>query len=252
MSTTGRIASILALPTLSLVAAPVAFAGKQPPNTIWVDGDGDGVHDSVDVCPGSDDTVDLDGNDSPDCAQTWVEGGTFDSTDDLDHWDEWMPWTHGSTWGLLPDDGNGFASSDSVQLYLAAPYANHGHISSTCIAVPASTRIQLMSQFWLVSTDLDESPRGSLQLWQYDSLANCNANMGMLVTIVDSHAGNLSGFGVWGARFTSEPNTQYARVIIYAQSPEDVDSPAPFHLRVDNILLSEADPDLDPVDDPMD
>lgn len=90
---------------LSLLLSSFALA--------W-DVDGDGVGDAADRCSFEDDSVDIDGNGTADCAETLLAEFGFEAHDTLSIYDlgPYPVWD--------PDDLHGYANSGSVMVQIAA------------------------------------------------------------------------------------------------------------------------------------
>ncbi|MEM7152019.1 MAG: hypothetical protein AAF799_04215 [Myxococcota bacterium] len=107
--------------TVAMVLMMGRGGGTSAPETVFTDSDGDGVQDADDLCPGSDDTVDLDGNDIADCSETLAPEFMFDSPADV----------AGATLGshtlasFSPSDGGGYSGSGSMRLV-----SNAGSVTS--------------------------------------------------------------------------------------------------------------------------
>lgn len=124
------------LTTLKLVSVATAlFLGKggelpPPPPVMFVDSDNDGVDDADDLCPGSDDTVDLNANDIPDCDETAGPNLMFDTASSIAN-----ATVQGNSVGSYSwTDGAGWSGSGSLQVA-----SNLGNVTpgmSVCLNVP--------------------------------------------------------------------------------------------------------------------
>ena len=104
--------------------------GDSPPVVESVDSDGDGVDDADDLCPGSDDTVDLNSNDVPDCDETAGPNLMFDTAGSVGN-ATIHPNSVGSHGSM---DAMGWSGSGG--LWLTSSLANITAAMSVCVNVP--------------------------------------------------------------------------------------------------------------------
>jgi hypothetical protein len=133
---------VLVLPgmktSLTIIALSLLMFGDGGEDPDFVDSDNDGVQDVDDLCPGSDDTVDLNVNDIPDCSETIGPNLMFDDEPSIDAMTfaantvgGWVPWTHSPSIGY---DGNDYSESGTLVLY--STILNFGSAASVCVNVP--------------------------------------------------------------------------------------------------------------------
>jgi hypothetical protein len=118
----------------TIIAVALLMSGDGEAPESFVDSDNDGVQDFDDLCPGSDDTVDLNTNDIPDCSETFGPNLMFDDEQSIDAMTIaptsngiWVGWDIGH-------DGNGWSESGSLWLY--SFIAQFGSMASVCVDVP--------------------------------------------------------------------------------------------------------------------
>lgn len=220
---------------LALGSSP-ALAGLEPEPS-GKDADGDGVGNAADLCPGSDDSVDLDGNGTADCAETFVSDAGFDAAGST------AQWVHaGQTVGWSSDDGSAYAQSGSMPLDIGPGAVPSWELHGDCLSVDPSTWHILLAQ-WDLS-----APGGAtdawFMVWEYADAA-CTS----VVTIrtVEHLTAPTAGFETVGGDFVTKPSTRAVHVAIFNRAPGTGQDPV--QLRVDNILLHDSPAALEDEDE---
>lgn len=208
-------AAALALPSLALAGGGETKAG----GSLWSDSDGDGVHDSLDLCPGTDDDVDLDADGAADCSQTFVGTGAFDS------FAEGSAWLGSNAW-TSTQDGNGYAPSGALNLSTTTMLA---HGLSPCVAVSSNTQHELLAQVYAFNGTQPVDVK--LQVWEYAD-TTCSSSS-PASTPIDQITSNTNGWSVMGGRFLMGTGTGSVRVVV-VNSPV---STTMTDVYFDNILL---------------
>lgn len=225
-----------------LLALPAAFAGKQVNTSIWTDTDGDGVIDALDLCAGTDDSVDLDSNGVADCSETFVVGAAFDYGSQVTPWER-----PGSVFGEIGwasnHDGAGWASSGSLHLYVS-PSRTLSDGMSECIAVSGNTSHVFLANYKLVSDD--PNPRTDIYLYEFSSASKCNSISGAAVDH-SFHETGTTGWDVMGSRFTTRSSTRYMRIYVRTLVQAGGGTTAPVRAYYDNILLHDTPEELEQV-----
>lgn len=190
------------------------------------DADGDGVPNAADLCPGSDDSVDLDGNGAADCVETFVSDAGFDAAGST------AQWVHvNQTVGWSSDDGNGYASSGSMPLDIGPGAAGTWGVHGDCVVVSPSTQHTLLMQWDLASSTGSADAR--LMVWEYADTA-CTSNVNSMT--LEHLTVPTAGFETVGGTFTTKPSTGAVYLGIF-NAPPSGDIDAQIELRVDNVLL---------------
>jgi hypothetical protein len=129
--------------TTTLVALTLLVSGMDAPDNFSDLGDDadrsgdlddDGVPDLDDLCPGSDDTVDLNGNDVPDCSETWANDLMFDDAQSVNAMIHVPPTDVGWTSTSNVHDGNGYSESGALVVFSVSPGVPSQ--VSVCIDIP--------------------------------------------------------------------------------------------------------------------
>ena len=221
--------TLAAVLTASFILPVSAFAGKQ--SSITLDDDGDGVINAWDMCPGSDDTVDLDGNLVSDCTETLAAGPSFNNSGDLQYWQ--VSNSNGSSMGWTPTDGSGYANSGSFGLGVSnQPGTNVSTMTwSDCIPVNSHTQYNVLMQ--AKSQTLASGHKTQVEFWEYDS-SSCAPNDFTGRRRVTSYG--AFSWKTIGSQFLTDNSTRGVRVgIVITQTGSNTTT---HYAWVDNVLVS--------------
>ena len=128
-----------ALATLALLTNPVASAGKASSGA--ADSDGDGMPDSKDLCPGEDDTVDLDLNGTQDCVETFAHDFGFGPSDSGSFWTRNTGWVWHNDWWPASMTNNSTRGCLGLRFDPAAAQEKRSSQSTWWPEVIATTRL---------------------------------------------------------------------------------------------------------------
>lgn len=220
---------LTATATLTILAslgwsAP-ASATRSVSDSITADTDGDGVWDTQDLCPGSDDTVDIDIDGIADCDQNLLEGPMFDDATDASAWAGDFVFDAGI-------DAQGFAGSGSLNLDYDAIA---GHATSRCVVASGSTDYVYMLEMDFVK---EGYPAAYLFVLEYTD-SSCGWNSGQ--TLTHQQTSSTSGWAVVDGSFTTAASTRAVKVVVVNNRVGSSNWPL---MQVDNILLHERAEDL--------
>lgn len=213
--------ALLAAAALALPATALAGGETKAGGSIWSDADGDGVHDSQDLCDGSDDTVDLDADGTADCSQSFLGTGPFDSSSDVAAW--WFDGSFDST------DAEGYAGSGSMDL--GTGWFATAASMSPCVAVDPSTPHELLLQVDVANATAN--PNLYVQVWE-DTQSDCSGST-LGQTTLDQVLADTGGWTVIGGRFTTSSQTRGVQVFVANLRPQNATTETEAWL--DNVLL---------------
>ncbi len=223
-------ADMKTLIALALLVPSAALAKGPPVISISLDSDGDGIYDYKDLCDGEDDTVDLDSNSVPDCSETFADDFGFEQTAAGSFWT-----TGGSLawYGWQSNDANGYSGSGSYQVYVPS-MVHGGSVVSDCMSVTPSTPHVMLTQ--LRHQSFAASPRATLYVYSFDSMADCQGSGSTGRKDVDVEVnGAVNSWITWGDRFTTDSTAQAVK--IYAFSSKIGSDNGSSRFDIDNILL---------------
>ena len=209
---------------LSLLLAD-ADAGKL--SSALSDTDGDGVVDGLDMCPGTDDSVDLDGNGVADCSETLAAGAHFDDSGDLQYWTTGA--VAGTSIGWTATDGGGYSASGSLGIGAVSNQSSGRSTHNDCIPVQPATPYNVLMQ--AKSQTLSSSQKTRVEVWQYSN-ADCSGYLGR--SWVDTYG--AFSWKTLGSRWLTGSSTHSIQVVVYVDHATD---PTYTHwVWIDNLLVS--------------
>jgi hypothetical protein len=154
-----------------MLALLTSFALAGQPTAM--DTDGDGVDDLFDVCPGSDDTVDLNLDGTPDCAQSMIPRSPIDSYSDTTFWTPY----NGTFSGFSGVDAKGYLGSGSLRNESTAPGGGVvGHRICVRIAPPYGDDLSV----WLQGGHIGSGTLNAVTRLQEFSSSNCTLGAGAI------------------------------------------------------------------------
>jgi len=203
----------------------LAFAQKG--GTLVYDPDGDGVPYALDQCPGWDDTVDLNADGTPDCAQTLLAGAHINSSADTADWSV-------TTGAFDTEDAAGWSRSGSLR-------ANN--VTSGCTAVDGGREHDVY-----FNTKV-RSGHGSVGcfVFEYDDWSDCTGGLGASTSSV-FWAWPATGWNVIGGALTLRADTEAVLVTCVSQTT----STGTMETLYDSFLLADVDASLGDTEDGMD
>jgi len=205
-----------------------ADAGKI--SSYVTDTDGDGVFDPWDMCPGTDDSVDLDGNYVPDCTETLAAGAHFDDSGDLQYWTTGA--VAGTSIGWTSTDGNGYAPSGSLGIGAVSNQSSGRSTRSDCIPVSSATSYNVLLQ--AKSQTLSSSQKTRVEVWEY-STSDCSAYIGR--SWIDWYG--AFSWKTLGDQWLTGSSTHAIQVQVYVDHATD---PNYTHwVWIDNLLVNKVD-----------
>ena len=209
---------------LSLLLTP-ANAGKL--SAALADTDNDGVVDVLDMCPGSDDSVDLDQNNVADCSETLALGAHFDDSGELQYWTTGS--VAGTSIGWTSTDGSGYSASGSLGIGAVSNGSSGRSTKNDCIPVQPATAYNVLLQ--AKSQTLSSSQKTRVEVWEYSS-SDCSSYSGR--SWIDWY--DAFSWKTIGDRWLTGSSTRGVQVVVYVDHATD---PNYTHwVWIDNLLVS--------------